>query len=154
MLQAMNTGHDGSMTTVHANTSEEVIKRLEVLVLMAVDLPVVSIHRQIASALNVIVQITRLPAGRRAVTQISEVAGLDPDTHELIIHDIYNMRDGETLRPTGYLPTFVESLIHKNLLQLEFLYGRQPGNADGSPSRVPPAARPSLAPLQTTSGKG
>ncbi|MGE5192821.1 MAG: ATPase, T2SS/T4P/T4SS family, partial [Deltaproteobacteria bacterium] len=63
MLQAMNTGHDGSMTTVHANSSEEVIKRLEVLVLMAVDLPVVSIHRQIASAIDVIVQITRLPGG-------------------------------------------------------------------------------------------
>ena len=59
MLQAMNTGHDGSMTTIHANTSEEVIKRLEVLVLMAVDLPVASIHRQISSAINLIVQLTR-----------------------------------------------------------------------------------------------
>ena len=154
MLQAMNTGHDGSMTTVHANTSEEVIKRLEVLVLMAVDLPVVSIHRQIASALNVIVQITRMPGGRRAVTQISELAGLDPDTHELIIHDIYNMRDGETLRPTGYLPTFVESLIHKKLLQLEFLYGRQPGDTAAPPSRAPAASRPSPAPLPPVAGKG
>ena len=154
MLQAMNTGHDGSMTTVHANTSEEVIKRLEVLVLMAVELPVASIHRQIASALNVIVQITRLPGGRRAVTQISELAGLDPDTHELIIHDIYNMRDGETLRPTGYLPTFVESLIHKKLLQLEFLYGRQPGDAKGTPSPGPTAGRSSPASLQTAAGKG
>ncbi|HBH54421.1 MAG TPA: hypothetical protein DDY91_21255, partial [Planctomycetaceae bacterium] len=119
--------------------SEEVIKRLEVLVLMAVDLPVVSIHRQIASALNVIVQITRMPGGRRAVTQISEVAGLDPDTHELIIHDICNMRDGQTLRPTGYLPTFVESLIHKKLLQLEFLYGRDAGATQATaPETVPP----------------
>lgn len=125
MLQAMNTGHDGSMTTVHANSSEEVIKRLEVLVLMAVDLPVVSIHRQIASAINVIVQITRMPGGKRMVTQISEVTGIDPETKQLIITDIYNFRDGKTLHPTGYLPSFVESLIHKNLLQLEFLYGRK-----------------------------
>ena len=59
MLQAMNTGHDGSMTTVHANNTDDVIKRLEVLVLMAVDLPVISIHRQIASAIDVVVQRTR-----------------------------------------------------------------------------------------------
>ena len=64
MIQAMNTGHDGSMTTVHANSAREVIERLEVLVLMAADLPVVSIHRQIASALDLIVHISRLPAGR------------------------------------------------------------------------------------------
>jgi Flp pilus assembly CpaF family ATPase len=128
MLQAMNTGHDGSMTTVHANSSEEVIKRLEVLVLMAVDLPVVSIHRQIASALDVIVQITRMPGGKRVVTQVSEVAGINPETSQLIITDIYNYRDGKALQPTGYLPSFVESLIHKELLQLEFLYGA--GEAD------------------------
>lgn len=127
MLQAMNTGHDGSMTTVHANSSEEVIKRLEVLVLMAVDLPVVSIHRQIASAIDIIVQITRMPGGKRLVTQISEVSGIDPVTHQLIITDIYNFREAKLLQPTGYLPSFVESLIAKNLLQLEFLYGE---NAD------------------------
>ncbi|MGQ0633845.1 MAG: ATPase, T2SS/T4P/T4SS family [Planctomycetaceae bacterium] len=124
MLQAMNTGHDGSMTTVHANNAEEVIKRLEVLVLMAVELPVLSIHRQIASAIDIVVQITRLPGGRRVVTQIAEVAGIDPESKQLTITDIYNFRDGQTLQPTGYLPSFVESLIQKNLLQLEFLYGR------------------------------
>ena len=123
MLQAMNTGHDGSMTTVHANSSEEVIKRLEVLVLMAVDLPVISIHRQIASAIDIIVQITRMPGGKRLVTQVSEVSGIDPVNHQLIITDIYNFREAKLLQPTGYLPSFVESLIAKNLLQLEFLYG-------------------------------
>ena len=123
MLQAMNTGHDGSMTTVHSNSSEEVIKRLEVLVLMAVDLPVQSIHRQIASALDLVVQITRLPGGRRVVTQISELAGYDAERKELVIHDIFNFRSGETLTPTGYLPGFVDSLIAKDLLKLEFLYG-------------------------------
>lgn len=123
MLQAMNTGHDGSMTTVHANSPEDVIKRLEVLVLMAVDLPVVSIHRQIASAIDVVVQIVRLPGGQRRVSQISEMAGYDADVGALIVRDIYNFRDGTVLHPTGYLPTFVESLIAKNLLKLEFLYG-------------------------------
>jgi pilus assembly protein CpaF len=135
MLQAMNTGHDGSMTTVHANNSEEVIKRLEVLVLMAVDLPVVSIHRQIASAIDVIVQITRMPGGKRVVTQISELAGIDPNDKNLIITDIYNYRDGVMLHPTGYLPSFVESLIQKNLLQLEFLYGERDGTAPNLPAR-------------------
>jgi Flp pilus assembly CpaF family ATPase len=123
MLQAMNTGHDGSMTTVHANSSEEVIKRLEVLVLMAVDLPVVSIHRQISSAIDIVVQITRMPGGRRIVTQVSEISGIDPETKQLIVTDIYNYRDGHTLHPTGYLPSFVESLIQKQLLELRFLYG-------------------------------
>jgi pilus assembly protein CpaF len=127
MLQAMNTGHDGSMTTVHANSSEEVIKRLEVLVLMAVDLPVQSIHRQIASAVNVIVQITRFPDGRRLVSQISEVVGYDPVLGQPVVHDIFNLREGRALHPTGYLPTFVEELIGKNLLQLEFLYGKSEG---------------------------
>ena len=123
MLQAMNTGHDGSMTTVHANSSEEVIKRLEVLVLMAVDLPVVSIHRQISSAIDIVVQITRMPGGRRKVTQVSEISGIDPETKQLIVTDIYNYRDGQALHPTGYLPSFVESLIQKKLLELRFLYG-------------------------------
>jgi len=122
MLQAMNTGHDGSMTTVHANNTEDVMKRLEVLVLMAVDLPVVSIQRQISSAIDIVVQITRLPGGRRAVTQISEVAGFDADRNELVITDIFNFRDGDTLLPTGYMPTFIDSLIDRDLLQLEFLY--------------------------------
>ncbi len=142
MLQAMNTGHDGSMTTVHANSSEEVIKRLEVLVLMAVDLPVVSIHRQIASAIDVIVQITRMPGGKRVVTQVSEVSGIDPDTQQLIITDIYNFRDGQILHPTGYLPTFVESLIHKKLLELRFLYGREEDVAQGNGFKSPDEARP------------
>ncbi len=69
MLQAMNTGHSGSMTTLHSNSSEETIKRLEVLVLSAVELPVVAIHRQIASALDIVVQIARLAGGKRVITR-------------------------------------------------------------------------------------
>jgi pilus assembly protein CpaF len=123
MLQAMNTGHDGSMTTIHANSTDDVLKRLEVLVLMAVDLPVSSIQRQIASAIDVVVQIDRMPGGKRSVTQISEVAGYDAVRQQLTVIDIFNDRDGVSLRPTGYLPTFIESLIDRELLKLEFLYG-------------------------------
>ncbi len=122
MVQAMNTGHDGSLTTVHANNAREVIERLEVLILMAADLPIYSIHRQIASAVDLIVHISRLPGGRRAVTEIAEVVGVDPETKDVIIHDIFNFRNGRSLMPTGYLPTFVESLVAKELLDLEFLY--------------------------------
>jgi len=137
MLQAMNTGHDGSMTTVHANSTEDVLKRLEVLVLMAVDLPVVSIQRQIASAVDIIVQIDRKPGGRRVVTQVSEVVGYDPDRNDLVVHDIFNFRDTETLLPTGYMPSFVDSLIEKNLLKLEFLYG-QKANFEGEGAEALP----------------
>jgi len=125
MIQAMNTGHEGSMTTVHANSAREVIERLEVLVLMAADLPVTSIHRQISSALDLIVHISRLPGGARAVTQISEVVGYDADEKQIIIIDVFNCRDGKTLRPTGYLPSFIDALVEKQLLDVEFLYGRE-----------------------------
>ncbi len=143
MLQAMNTGHDGSMTTVHANSAREVLERLEVLVLMAADLPVISIHRQIASALNLIVQITRMPGGKRAVTQIAEITGIDPETKHVVVTDIYNFRDGKSLQPTGYLPTFVDSLMTKGLLQLEFLYGGWEGAKKDGP---PPAGEPLTQP--------
>ena len=124
MVQAMNTGHDGSMTTVHANSALEVVERLEVLILMAADLPVTSIHRQLSSALDLIVHISRLPGGRRVVTQISEVARYDPEEKRIVVLDIFNCRNGQSLQPTGYLPSFVDSLVDKDLLDLEFLYGQ------------------------------
>ncbi len=124
MIQAMNTGHDGSMTTVHANSAREVIERLEVLVLMAADLPMTSIHRQLASAIDLIVHISRLPDGARAVTQISEVVRYDPEDKQIVILDIFNYRNGVSLRPTGYMPSFIDSLVEKDLLDVEFLYGR------------------------------
>jgi pilus assembly protein CpaF len=131
MVQAMNTGHAGSMTSVHANSADEVIERLEVLILMAADLPITSIHRQLASALDLIVHINRQPDGRRLVTQIAEVVRYDPDEKRIILHDIFNFRDHQMLRPTGYLPTFVDSLVAKQLLEMEFLYGQQA--EDGAP---------------------
>jgi len=123
MLQAMNTGHDGSMTTVHANSAAEVIERMELLVLMAVELPIKAIHRQIASAIDLVVQITRLQTGKRIVSQIAEVEGIDEDSGDLVITDIFNLRNGMTLQPTGFLPTFVDQLVDKKLLDLGFLYG-------------------------------
>ena len=78
MLQAMNTGHDGSLSTVHANSPRDAIARLETLVLMAgMDLPLRAIREQIASAVDVIVQVTRLRDGTRRVTYVTEVQGME-----------------------------------------------------------------------------
>ena len=80
MLQAMNTGHDGSLTTVHANTPRDAIARLETLVMMAgMELPLMAIRSQIVSAVNVIVQTSRLSDGSRKVTSITEITGLEGD---------------------------------------------------------------------------
>ncbi len=144
MIQAMNTGHDGSMTTVHANSAREVIERLEVLVLMAADLPIVSIHRQLTSAIDLIVHISRMPGGARVVTQVSELMRYDTDEKQIVINDIFNFRNGVELRPTGYLPSFVDSLVDKELLDLEFLYGREnpPAGANIPAPPPPPGTNP------------
>ncbi len=135
MVQAMNTGHDGSMTTVHANSSLEVIQRLELLMLMGAELPMSSIHRQIASAIAIVVHIDRLPTGRRVVSQVSEVTGVHPETVEVMVSDIFNRRDGKNLLPTGRLPTFIDSLVEKELLELDFFYGQWESNGAG-PARL------------------
>jgi Flp pilus assembly CpaF family ATPase len=125
MLQAMNTGHDGSMTTVHANSAADVILRLEVLVQMAAPLPIDSIHRQIGSAIDLIVQINRLPGGVRAVTQVTEVTGTDLATGEVVTRDLF-VREWERphaeLEPTGRLPTFMGELIDSGAIQLDRFY--------------------------------
>jgi Flp pilus assembly CpaF family ATPase len=144
MLQAMNTGHDGSLTTVHANSAAEVLQRLEVLVLMAAELPISAIHRQIESAIDLVVHISRIPGGRRAVTQISEAAGIDPETGQVRVRDIFNIRAGsEDLQPTGYLPTFVEHLMERKLLEPKFLYARPADTSasNGSRRSPPPSGR-------------
>lgn len=91
MLQAMNTGHDGSMTTVHANTPRDSLSRLETQVLMGgVELPSKAIRQQIASAINIIVQLNRLRDGSRRITAISEVVGMEGDT--ITMQDIFMMK--------------------------------------------------------------
>jgi pilus assembly protein CpaF len=116
MLQAMNTGHEGSMTTVHANSPRDALSRIENMVLMAgLDLPVRVIREQLASALHLVVQIARFSDGRRRVTALSEVIGLEGQM--VTMQEIFRFEeegvDSEgrvlgKLRPTGIIPSFAE----------------------------------------------
>ncbi|MGQ7848681.1 ATPase, T2SS/T4P/T4SS family [Granulosicoccus sp. 3-233] len=118
MLQAMNTGHDGSLTTIHANTPRDVLSRLEVLVLMAgMDLPVTAIREQVASAVDLIIQQSRFPCGSRKITRITEVVGVESGTVQL--QDIFRFEQqgvDESRRVRGYfsatgaIPSFYEEL--------------------------------------------
>jgi pilus assembly protein CpaF len=110
MLQAMNTGHEGSMTTGHANTPADMIQRLEVMVLEAADLPLAAVRRQIASGIDLIVQQSRLRSGARRVVQVAELVGLDDRAGEIVTEDIFAFR-GSALAFTGYLPTFATDLV-------------------------------------------
>src|SRR5437660_11803945 len=115
MLQAMNTGHDGSMSTGHANSPRDMLSRLETMVLMAgVDLPVRAIREQIASAVDLIVQQSRLKDGTRKIVNITEVPGLEGDV--IVMQDVFvfeqtGVVEGKIqgrLKPTGIRPKFVE----------------------------------------------
>jgi pilus assembly protein CpaF len=126
MLQAMNTGHEGSMTTTHANSAEEALKRIEMLCMMAgLDLSPRVVREQIAASLHIVVQQTRFSDGSRRLTSISEVIGLDDDG-ELLLHDIFAFRrtgtgsSGEVVgdhRPTGYVPSFLDEFITQDLVR-------------------------------------
>jgi pilus assembly protein CpaF len=124
----MNTGHDGSLTTIHANNAKDVILRLEVLVQMAADLPVESIRQQIASAIDVIVQLKRMHDGRRCVSQLTEVAGINSITGKLEMRDLFLLEESEEsggeLQPTGRLPTFIGELIASGMLNLKTFYAK------------------------------
>jgi pilus assembly protein CpaF len=123
MLQAMNTGHDGSMTTLHANSPRDAIARLETLCLMAgMDLPVRAIREQIGAAVHLILQQTRFSDGSRKVTYISEVLGIEDERVQ--IQDVFrfqqdgfdeNGRVRGTHVPTGYIPRFYEQLRQRGL---------------------------------------
>jgi len=119
MLQAMNTGHDGSMTTVHANSPRDALSRIETLTLMAgFDLPVRAIREQVAAAVDLIVQLSRLRDGTRRVTHITEVDGMEGD--KITLQDIYlfdfnagvneHGKHQGILEPTGVRPSFAEKL--------------------------------------------
>jgi pilus assembly protein CpaF len=118
MLQAMNTGHDGSLTTGHANTPRDMLSRLETMVLMAgMDLPVRAIREQISSAIDVIVQQSRLRDGSRKITHITEVQGMEGDVvvlQDLFIFEQAGMdENGKILgryRSTGIRPKFIKQL--------------------------------------------
>jgi pilus assembly protein CpaF len=118
MLQAMNTGHDGSMTTIHSNSPRDTLSRIETMTLMAgFELPVLAIRKQVAAALNLIVYLTRFPDGTRKVTQITEVAGMESEV--ITLTDIYHFQQTGTdpegrpvgqFRPTGLRPSFSNKL--------------------------------------------
>jgi pilus assembly protein CpaF len=118
MLQAMNTGHEGSMTTIHANTPRDALSRLETLIMMSgFELPLKAMRTQIASAVNLIVQVSRLQGGPRKITYITEICGMEQDT--IVMQDIYRyVQDGidEMGRAfgrfvsTGVRPKFMQRL--------------------------------------------
>ena len=123
MLQAMNTGHDGSLTTIHANTPRDALARLETLVLMAgFDLPLRAIREQIASAIHIVVQITRERDGSRKVVNISEITKMEGDI--ITMQDIFTFRQTGwnaenkiegVFEPTGSIPTFMEEIERAKL---------------------------------------
>ncbi|MEI8240689.1 MAG: CpaF family protein [Actinomycetota bacterium] len=132
MLQAMNTGHDGSISTIHCNSPRDALSRLETLVLMSgIDLPSRAIREQVSSAIDLIVHLHRFRDGSRKVTQVTEVVGLEGDT--ITMGDIYSFDhtagfddQGHTrgvVRPTGVRPYFTDRLIEAGVQLPSDLYG-------------------------------
>ncbi|MEY2419178.1 MAG: pilus assembly protein CpaF [Actinomycetota bacterium] len=119
MLQAMNTGHEGSMTTVHANSPRDALSRLETMVLMAgFDLPVRAIREQVNAAIDVIVQLERFPDGRRMVTAVTEVQGMEGDTillQDIFVHKSHTNGASGELVPTGLRPRIASKLAERGV---------------------------------------
>lgn len=115
MLQAMNTGHDGSLSTVHANSPRELLSRLEVMVLMSgVELPVSAIREQIAGSIHVIVHQARLSSGRRCITRITEITGIVAGTIQM--QDIFRSdSSGRGFSACGHVPQFYEELLRSGI---------------------------------------
>jgi pilus assembly protein CpaF len=132
MLQAMNTGHEGSLSTVHANSPRDALSRIETMVLMAgLDLPTRAIREQLASAVDVIVQLSRLRDGTRRVTSVTEVAGMEGDV--ITLQELYAFDFGAgvgddgrflgTCRPTGLRPSFSEHLADLGIVLPGSIFG-------------------------------
>jgi pilus assembly protein CpaF len=145
MLQAMNTGHDGSLTTVHANSPRDALARVENMVLMAnLDLPVQAIREQIASAINLIVHLSRLMDGSRRVTHISEIVGMQGPV--VSMHDVFLFQhlgidaDGRVLgqlQPTGLRPYCMERLSQFGQELSQDIFLRQPVHHGQAPGHAP-----------------
>ncbi|MBM3249957.1 MAG: pilus assembly protein TadA [Candidatus Omnitrophica bacterium] len=124
MLQAMNTGHDGSMTTIHANSTQDVLTRLDSMILMSgVELPIRAIREMIASALDMIVHTARLSDGSRKVIQVTELTGMKDEVH-INLQDIFTFKQTGTdtqgnvigsFQPTGFVPTFLDEIRIKGI---------------------------------------
>jgi pilus assembly protein CpaF len=130
MLQAMNTGHDGSLTTCHSNSPRDTLRRLETMVLMAgMDLPLRAIREQISSALDLIIHQERLKDGTRKIVQVSEVQGMEGDT--VVMQDIFTFKqegiqDGKILgrlTPLGIRPKFMEKIEAANIFLPPEIFG-------------------------------
>jgi pilus assembly protein CpaF len=143
MLQAMNTGHDGSMSTIHSNSARDALSRLETMVMMAsIDIPFEAVRAQIASAVNLIVHQARMPDGRRKVAQIAEVVGYD--SNGAILRDIFLLGMGADLRleynATGYVPTSLDKAAFYGVQVDQDLF-------DPVKSRFVPAGSESMMPV-------
>jgi pilus assembly protein CpaF len=137
MLQAMNTGHDGSLSTVHANTPRDALARIETMVLMAgYDLPIRAIRGQVCSALDLIVHLERVEDGTRRVTAITEVQRMESEV--ITLQDIFEFKVDEvtsdrvvvgSLRATGIRPTFLHKFEKRGIglpINLFAIDGRPP----------------------------
>jgi pilus assembly protein CpaF len=129
MLQAMNTGHDGSMTTIHSNGPRDALRRIETMVLMAgMDLPLKAIREQVAASIQLVIHIDRLRDGTRKVVQVSEVQGLEGET--LVMQDIFqfkqtgikNNRVVGSLKSTGLRPKFVSKINENSILLADSIF--------------------------------
>jgi pilus assembly protein CpaF len=137
MLQAMNTGHDGSISTIHANSPRDVLSRLETLALMAgMELTVRAIREQVAAAIDLIVHVARMQDGVRRVTHVTEVVGMEGDA--ITLQDLYVFRVAGglddrgrvlgRLAPTGLRPTFLERLAERNVFMEASWFAPPPGS--------------------------
>jgi pilus assembly protein CpaF len=140
MLQAMNTGHDGSLTTIHANSPRDALSRIENMVLMAVELPIAAIREQIAAGINILVHLTRMQDGSRRVTHITEIVGMQGSV--VSMHDVFEFQgrgvDGHGrvlghLQPTGLRPHLLDRLTQfGQQVALEMFLPTLPSNLDGA----------------------
>lgn len=150
MLQAMNTGHDGSLTTVHANNPRDCLRRIETLVMMAgFDLPITAIREQISSAVNLIVQLKRFSDGSRKISHVTEVIGIEGET--LVTQPIYEFKQTGTnekgkvtgqYQKSGLIPKFVEELKAKGIALPRGLFGSGTSASSGEKPK-PPSGGPS-----------
>ena len=139
MLQAMNTGHDGSITTLHANTARDALSRLETMISMAsLDLPEKAMRQQIASAINVIIQVQRMSDGTRKVISISEIVGMEGDVitmQDIFVFERQGIDENEKVlgryKSTGIRPRFAERLKAYGIDLSQLLFA----NADGQAAR-------------------
>lgn len=133
MLQAMNTGHEGSMTTVHANNTRDALARLEVMIAMAgYEIPIKALRTQIASAIQIVIQARRLPGGRRKVTSVSEISGMEGEN--ITMHDLFAFEQSGVdehghatgrFIATGLRPRTAERIEHRGISLPNDLFNRR-----------------------------